>query len=262
MKQNLLSMQGRVALVTGAGQGVGRAVALHFAAHDARAVVVNDFYEERAEKTAEEVRAQGTEALPLAFDVTDYAQVADAFARVGKEYGQLHALVNNAGNAGPGGRAGFSDFWSEEPSDWERWLGTNLYGVFNCVRHGVPLMREHGTGRVVTVISDAGRQGEPGLEVYSAAKAGAAGFTRAVARSTGRFGITANAVSISATRTPFVADMLADEEAAKAQLKRYIIRRFGEPEDVANMVLFLSSHASSWVTGQTIPVNGGYSVAL
>ncbi|MGI6872010.1 SDR family NAD(P)-dependent oxidoreductase [Amycolatopsis sp. 3B14] len=262
MNQNVLSMRGRVALVTGAGQGVGRAVALHFAAHDARAVVINDFYEDRAEKVAEEVRGQGVEALPLAFDVTDYAQVADAFARVQKEYGELHALVNNAGNAGPAGQAGFSDFWSEEPADWDRWLGTNLYGVLNCVRHGVPLMREHGTGRVVTVISDAGRQGEPGLEVYSAAKAGAAGFTRAVARSTGRFGITANAVSIGATRTPFVEDILNDEAAAKAQLKRYVIRRFGEPEDIANMILFLSSNAASWVTGQTIPVNGGYSVTL
>jgi 3-oxoacyl-[acyl-carrier protein] reductase len=255
-------MAGRVALVTGAGQGVGRAAALHFAAHDAHAVVVNDFYPDRAEKTAEEVRGQGVEALPLAFDVSDYRQVADAFARVQQEYGELHTLVNNAGNAGPSGHAGFSDFWSEEPKDWERWLGTNLYGVLNCVRHGVPLMREHGRGRVVTVISDAGRQGEPGLEVYSAAKAGAAGFTRAIARSNGRFGITANAVSIGATRTPFVADMLDNEEAAKAQLKRYIIRRFGEPEDIANMILFLGSDAGSWVTGQTIPVNGGYSVAL
>ena len=262
MNQNLLSMAGRVALVTGAGQGVGRAAALHFAAHDAHAVVVNDFYPDRAEKTAEEVRGQGVEALPLAFDVSDYRQVADAFARVQQEYGELHTLVNNAGNAGPSGHAGFSDFWSEEPKDWERWLGTNLYGVLNCVRHGVPLMREHGRGRVVTVISDAGRQGEPGLEVYSAAKAGAAGFTRAIARSNGRFGITANAVSIGATRTPFVADMLDNEEAAKAQLKRYIIRRFGEPEDIANMILFLGSDAGSWVTGQTIPVNGGYSVAL
>jgi 2-hydroxycyclohexanecarboxyl-CoA dehydrogenase len=262
VNQNLLTMRGRVALVTGAGQGVGRAVALHFAAHDARAVVVNDFYEDRAEKVAEEVRRLGVEALPLSFDVSDYEQVAGAFARVNKEYGALHALVNNAGNAGPGGRAGFSDFWSEEPKDWERWLGTNLYGVFNCVRQGVPLMREHGTGRVVTVISDAGRQGEPGLEVYSAAKAGAAGFMRAVARSTGRFGITANAVSIGATRTPFVEDLLNNEEAAKAQLRRYIIRRFGEPEDIANMILFLSSNASPWVTGQTIPVNGGYSVTI
>ncbi|WP_211260632.1 SDR family NAD(P)-dependent oxidoreductase [Amycolatopsis jejuensis] len=262
MNENLLSMEGRVAVVTGAGQGVGRAVALHFATHGAHAVVVNDYYGDRAASVAEEVRAHGVEALPLAFDVTDHDQVAGAFARVQEEYGQLHVLVNNAGNAGPGGQAGFSDFWSEGPKDWDRWLGTNLYGVLNCVRHGVPLMREHGSGRVITVISDAGRQGEPGLEVYSAAKAGAAGFMRAVARSSGRYGITANAVSIGATRTPFVADLLDNAAAAKEQLKRYMIRRFGEPEDIANMILFLGSGASSWVTGQTIPVNGGYSVAL
>lgn len=262
MGRNIIDMTGRVVAVTGAGQGVGRQIALDAASAGATAVVVNDFVAERAEAVAEEVRAEGAQALALAFDVTDPAAVEAAFARVQAEFGELHALVNNAGNAGAGGSARFEDFWSEPVSSWDAWLGTNLFGVLNCVRFAVPLMRTHGEGRIVTIISDAGRAGEAGLEVYSAAKAGAAGFMRAVARSVGRYGITANNVAISATRTPFVESMLDNEAAVKEQLKRYIIRRFGTPEDVAGMVVFLCSSAGAWITAQTIPVNGGYAVAL
>ncbi|MGT2464104.1 SDR family NAD(P)-dependent oxidoreductase [Sinomonas atrocyanea] len=261
MGRTIIDMSDRVVLVTGAGQGVGRQIALDVAGNGARAVVVNDFVPERAEAVAEEVAKEGAAALALPFDVTAPDAVEAAFARVREEFGELHALVNNAGNAGAGGKARFEDFWSEPVEGWNAWLGTNLFGVMNCVRAGVPLMREHGQGRIVTVISDAARVGEAGLEVYSAAKAGAAGFMRAVARSAGRFGITANSVSISATRTPFVEAMLEDEAAAKEQLKRYIIRRFGTPEDIAGMVVFLSSTAGAWITGQTISVNGGYAVA-
>jgi 3-oxoacyl-[acyl-carrier protein] reductase len=119
-----------------------------------------------------------------------------------------------------------------------------------------------GGGRLITVISDAGRVGEPGLEAYSAAKAGAAGLTRALARSLGRFDITANNVAIAATRTPAVAAMTENEDLAKRVLRNYIVRRFGEPSDVAAMITFLASNASGWVTGQTYPVNGGFSVNL
>jgi 3-oxoacyl-[acyl-carrier protein] reductase len=112
------------------------------------------------------------------------------------------------------------------------------------------------------VISDAGRVGEPNLEIYSGAKAGAAGFTRAVAKDLGRAGITANCVALGATRTPAIERATSDPETVKRMLKVYQIKRIGEPEDAANMILFLSSDASSWITGQTIPVNGGYSFAM
>ena len=115
-----------------------------------------------------------------------------------------------------------------------------------------------GVGSVINVISDAGRVGEPKLEVYSGAKAGAAGFTRAIARSVGRFNVRANCVSISTTRTPTTAILTESPDVAKKVLTQYVIRRFGEPSDVANMVLFLASDAASWVTGQTYPVNGGF----
>jgi len=257
---DLLALDGRAALVTGAGRGVGRTIALRFAEHGARGVVINDVELERAEAVAAEVEALGVPALPIKADVSDFVDVTRMLAESAAKFGGIDILVNNAGNSGAGGTSEFDPpFWVQSVDLWGKWIGVNLHGVLNCTRAALPYMVEQQFGRVVTVISDAGRVGEAGLEVYSAAKAGAAGFMRSVARSVGRFNITANSVAIAATRTPFVESEL-QQEAAQAQLKRYIIRRFGEPEDAANMVLFLSSGASSWITGQTYPVNGGYSV--
>jgi NAD(P)-dependent dehydrogenase (short-subunit alcohol dehydrogenase family) len=260
---NILDLKGRVALVTGAGQGVGRAVALRFAENGAGAVVVNDFRLERAEAVAAEVEKLGVKAIAAQCDVTDFAAVTAMFERAGKEYGAVDILVNNAGNAGPDpSRVARKPFWEQEPRDWEPFLGTNLFGVLNCVRVAGPPMIARKYGKIVTVISDAGRVGEPHLEIYSGAKAGAAGFMRAVAKDLGRAGITANCVALGATNTPAIARATSDPEALKRMLKVYQIKRVGEPEDAANMILFLSSDASSWITGQTIPINGGYSFAM
>lgn len=259
--QDIVDLKGRIGFITGAGRGVGRQVALHLANHGAGGVVVNDFNLERAEGVAAEVEALGVPALAVQGDVSDFDGVGTLFDQARERFGKIDILVNNAGNAGPTGGPNLDPpFWTQQSSDWSKYLDVNLFGVLNCTRHALPGMVENGYGRIVTVISDAGRVGEPGLEIYSAAKAGAAGFMRGVARSVGRYQITANSVALAATRTPFVEESMADEEMAKAQLKRYIIRRFGEPEDAANMILFLSSDASSWITGQTFPVNGGYSV--
>jgi 3-oxoacyl-[acyl-carrier protein] reductase len=121
-------------------------------------------------------------------------------------------------------------------------------------------MMERRYGRITTVISDAGRVGEPHFVVYSGAKAGAAGFTRALAKAVGRAEVTANCVALSGIRTPGVAGLIS-EEAVSRMLKSYVLRRLGEPADAANMILFLSSDAANWITGQTYPVNGGYAVS-
>lgn len=258
----LLDIKGRVAVVTGAGQGVGRQVALYLAEHGASAVVVNDFHAERAESVAAEIEAAGARAMPIAFDVSDYDAVGAAFAKAKDAFGSAEILVNNAGNAGPtSGLADLVPFWESEPAEWRRWMATNLDGVLNCTRHAMPAMVTGGYGRIVTVISDAGRVGEPHLAVYSGAKAGAAGFMRAIAKAGGRFGITANCVALGGTRTPAVADLIPDAETEKRALSHYVIRRLGEPEDAAAMILYLCSDAASWITGQTYPVNGGYSFA-
>jgi 2-hydroxycyclohexanecarboxyl-CoA dehydrogenase len=260
---NILNLQGRVGLITGAGQGIGRQIALHFALNGAGGIVLNDVNADRAEAVAKEVRALGCRAVAIAADVTDRAAVNDMVRRGAQELGPIDILVNNAGNMGAAPeKVERAPFWEASTETWNAFLGVNLYGVINCTSAVLPGMIERKRGRLITIVSDAGRIGEPGLEIYSAAKAGAAGFMRAVARAMGRFMITANSVSIATTRTPGVADVTEDAERAKRMLSHYTIRRFGEPSDVANMVLFLASDASSWITGQTYPVNGGFSFAM
>jgi 2-hydroxycyclohexanecarboxyl-CoA dehydrogenase len=263
MGSNILDLSGRVGLVTGAGQGVGRAVALRFAENNAAGVVVNDFRLERAESVAAEVDKHGVKALPIQSDVTNFDSVSEMFETARAKFGKVDILVNNAGNAGADpSKVARKPFWEQVPKDWEPFLGTNLFGVLNCVRAAGPAMIANKYGKIVTVISDAGRVGEPNLEIYSGAKAGAAGFMRAVAKDLGRANVTANCVALGATRTPAIERGLSDPEGVKRMLKVYQIKRVGEPEDAANMILFLSSDASSWITGQTIPVNGGYSFAM
>lgn len=253
-------LSGRTALVTGAGRGIGRSVALALARAGA-AVAVNDVDLARAESVAAELGEAGAKAVGLVADVTDAAAVAQLVAAAGSALGPVDVLVNNAGNAGAGrGYEGARvPFWTSDPSTWQQWFAVNLFGVM-LVSHAVlPGMVQRGHGRILTVVSDAGRVGEPYLVPYSAAKAGAAGFTRALAREVGRHGITVNAVSLGTVRDP--ADPREhDPEADAAQLRRYVVRRFGTPDDVAGAALFLASDEASWVTGQTYPVNGGYSL--
>lgn len=259
---DILNLAGRIALITGAGQGVGRQTALHFAANGCATVIVNDFHGDRAGSVAAEVEAAGSRAIVVAGDITDYDALTGSLVAAAEQAGGLHIVVNNAGNAGPSDGVGaLPPFWETEPTDWDRWLGTNLYGVLNTCRIAVPLMIASGGGSIVNVISDAARVGEPSLVVYSAAKAGAAGFSRALAKAVGAHRIRVNSVSLASINTPGLQDLLSDEAAVKKMLKQYIVRRLGEPGDAANMILFLASDAASWITGQTYPVNGGYSTS-
>jgi 3-oxoacyl-[acyl-carrier protein] reductase len=260
-----LDLAGQIAFVTGAGQGAGREIALALARHNAGGVAVNDFVGERAAAVAAEIGALGVTAVAAPADVGDYASVRAAMTAVGQALGPITILVNNAGNAGPLASIRITgNFWESPPEEWERYFRTNLYGVMNCCHVALPGMVAQGKGRIVSIVSDAGRVGEARLAPYSAAKAGAAGLVRALARETGRHGITVNAISLSTLEPPLDAAAMAAfvaTDRARAQLSRYVLRRFGKPEDVANMALFLCSDAASWITGQTYPVNGGYSFA-
>jgi NAD(P)-dependent dehydrogenase (short-subunit alcohol dehydrogenase family) len=263
---DLLDLGGQVALVTGAGQNAGRAIALELARHNAGGVAVNDFVTERAEAVAEEIRAMGVPALAVPFDVTDLGAAKAADIEVKARLGPVTVLVNNAGMAGPGGSLRPAlNFWEEDPANWAHYLGTNLYGVYNCCFAFIPNMVEARKGRIVTIVSDSGRTGEPKLAVYASAKAGAQGFVRSIAKELGRYNVTANAVSLSSLMPDMPEDQLAEvmqSDNAKAQLSRYTIRRYGKSADVAALVTFLCSDAASWITGQTYPLNGGYAPSM
>jgi NAD(P)-dependent dehydrogenase (short-subunit alcohol dehydrogenase family) len=253
-----LDLGGRRALVTGAGQGVGAGIADLLARAGAR-VAVNDLVAERAEAQAAALRAEGGDATAAAFDVTDHAAVAAAVAALGG----VDILVNNAGNAGGDSWPGMCNFVDTEPGDWDRFLDVNLRGVMHCIHAVLPSMIVGGWGRVVTIVSDSSRTGEPKMAVYAAAKAGAAGLGRSVAKEVARHGITVNNVSLGTMRTPISEASWVDisDEQAAARLRGYAIRRPGLPEDAAGLVGYLVSPGASWITGQTIPLNGGYSVA-
>jgi 3-oxoacyl-[acyl-carrier protein] reductase len=161
---NILDLNGQNALITGAGQGVGRQVALHFAAHNAGIVYVNDFSADRAGAVVAEIAAAGGRAEAIACDVSDFAQMQQKIEPL-----DVQLLVNNAGNAGADpSKVGRGEFWEQVPEQWTPWLGVNLLGVLNASRLVLPKMIEQRRGSIVTIISDAGRVGEPRLEVYSA----------------------------------------------------------------------------------------------
>ena len=260
-----LGIKGRVAIVTGAGRGIGLEICQALAAEGAR-VAVNDFFPERAEEGAAAVQAAGGAAMGVAADVTDLAAVQAMVQAVIGEYGQVDILVNNAGipaitaqEAVPS-TGGF--FAGSDREQWDRTMGLITYGVMNCSRAVLESMTEHRWGRIVNIISDAGRVGEPRLVPYSMAKAGVIGFTKALAKEVGRHCITANCVSPATTETDATRAWI---QAQGEQIMRGYplakgLNRLGQPSDIANAVAFLASQRAEWITGQVLSVNGGYSM--
>ncbi len=255
-----LGLDGKRALITGAGQGVGEGIARMLGGEGAH-VLVNDRLAERAEHVASAIRAAGGRGEAVPFDVTDHEEVGAAV----RAAGPVDILVNNAGNAGSEGWSGSVSFVDTTPVEWARFIDVNLVGVMNGVHAVLPGMIQRRWGRIITIVSDAGRDGGAQMAAYGAAKAGAAGFGRGIAHEVARYGITVNNLSLGTMRTPLSEAFWSDPEQAERQrsiLADYLVRRPGEPDDAAWMVASLASPRAAWITGQTIPVNGGYSFAL
>jgi len=251
-EQPLFDLAGRIVVITGAGQGIGRAFAKAFAAAGATPVIAERNVE-KARAVEREIADAGGRALAVATDVADPASVEQLAAALGERFGQVHVLVNNA--------AIFSTLemrpFDQIPlTEWEQVLRVNVTGPFLCSRALLPLMRGHNGGRIINIASGAVTLGRPNYLHYIASKAALVGMTRAMARELGRDGITVNAILPGATATEIDRKTVTPEQKERI-VAMQCIPRPQVPDDLIGVVLFLASQASAFMTGQALTVDGG-----
>ena len=246
-----MTFEGRVALVTGAGRGIGKAIALAFAAEKAH-VVINDICSrDELEKVADDISVLEVQSMAIQADVSQSQQVEAMFGQIEKTFQKLDILVNNAGTI----RRGTIETVTEE--DWDQVISVNLKGTFNCCKAAVAIMKRQRMGKIINVSSIAGKMGDitsaPG---YGPSKAAIDALTKTLARQLAQYGINVNAVAPHAIETEMSAQW--SEEKRKSIIEAIPLKRLGTPEDVAQAVLFLASDKASFITGEILDVNGGF----
>ena len=261
-----LGLKGKTAIVTGGGSNIGRAIALTLAREGVN-VVIAELDEVQGKKVAAEAKAlkAGGETAVIKTDVTDLASVENLVRKTLDKFGKIDILINNVG------WDNLMFFVETTPDFWDKVINLNYKSVLNCVKAVLPHMIERKSGAIVSMGSDAGRMGDPREAVYGGTKGAIIAFTKAVARENGRFGIRLNVVCPGAT-IPDRAEDIGEQsmwkmgfdfftpEMKEKWSKSYALRRLGTPQEVANAVVFLTSDAASFITGQTLSVSGGYSM--
>jgi 3-oxoacyl-[acyl-carrier protein] reductase len=274
-----MKLDGKIALVTGGGSGIGRAISLAFARAGAR-VAVNDIQRAGIDETIKGMGEAGAHALAVEADVSDSAKVRDMFTAILKRYGTLDILVNNAGIAEVSGgaeterinrisEARFAEMASGGPirthwemtqklddAAWDTMLKVHLYGTFYCAREALKTMEARGSGRIINISSIAATLGLEAAPHYSAAKAGILGLTRSMAREVGARGITVNAIAPGFIDTPMTAPL--SPMMRQLWIMNTPLQKSGVPADIANAALYLASDEANFVTGQIISPNGGW----
>jgi len=246
-----MKLKGKVAIVTGAAQGIGRGIALALAKEGAK-VVVSDISDKIAD-VVREIESLGSEALAAKANVADSKETEGMAKAAIQKFGRIDILVNNAGIYP------FKPLVEMKAEDWDRVMGVNLKGVFNCTKAVLPKMIEQKSGNIINISSIAGAViGYLNLVHYCASKGGVLGFTRAAALELAQYGIRVNAIAPGATETP--GTKVVGEEALKQVAQTIPLRRIGQPEDIANLVIFLASDDSSYITGQLIVADGGLTI--
>lgn len=245
-----MRLKGKVALVTGAGRGIGRAIADRLAAEGA-AVVVSDIDLPQAERVAEELAARGDQALAVRANVSDLSEVQAMFTQALGRFGRLDILVNNAGIIRRGSLEDHPD------ADWELVLAVNLKGTYYCSREAARVMKQRGYGRIVNISSVAGKVGDiTSAPSYGPSKGAVNTLTKSLARELAPHGITVNAVAPHAIETEMSAEW--SDEKRRSVLAQIPVGRLGKPEEVAAAVAFLASDEAGFITGEVLDLNGGY----
>jgi len=247
-----LGLRNKIALVTGAGSGIGRAIALSLAGEGV-SLVATDVHQETAVATAAAAMACGVDALGLLLDVTNYGQAQAVVQQAVQRFGRVDILVNCAG----AWRVNL--FVDSQPEDWTFEVNTCFMGVVHCTRAVLDVMIAQQHGTIINIASDAGRVGEVRQAVYSGAKAAVIAFSKAVAKEVGRYNIRINCVCPGFTKTPATTERLTPDVEARI-VRLYPLGRLGLPADVAQAVTFLASEGASYITGQTLSVSGGYTM--
>lgn len=249
------SLEGRAAVVTGASRGIGRAIALRLAAAGA-SVVVSSRKLAGVQAVADEIRAAGGEALAVQCHVGQPDEVAALVARTVEAFGRLDAAINNAAT-----NPHFGPLLTADEGQWQKILDTNLLGMVRLCRAVAPQMEKQGGGKIVNLASVAGLRPAPGMGVYGVSKAGVIMLTQVLALELGQANVQVNAIAPGVIKTRFSQLLWQTPQIAEPTLARLPLGRFGEPEDVAGLALYLASPASDYVTGAVFVVDGGMGVA-
>jgi NAD(P)-dependent dehydrogenase (short-subunit alcohol dehydrogenase family) len=247
-----LGLDGKVALVTGGARDIGREITLALAREGAAVAVNYARSKAEAESLVDEIRAAGGRAAAYGCDVADYPGVAAMVDAVARDLGGLHVLVNNAGQLEQ------KLFLDTRPEEWTRQIDVCFYGVLNCCHVAGRKMVDQKFGRIISIVGDSARVGQPRLAISAGVRGGVLSLTRTLAKELGRGLVTVNALALGWIKTSHVDPGWLDANRDKI-LSMYAIRRLGIPTDVAPLVAFLASEHAGWITGQTISVSGGYS---
>ncbi|MGD9365764.1 MAG: SDR family NAD(P)-dependent oxidoreductase [Desulfobacteraceae bacterium] len=244
-------LENKNAIVSGGSQGIGAAIALALGRQGANVCLLYRKHEETAQNLAEEIRKLGAKAMAVKCDIASFADAKMVVDTTVEQFGGVDILVNNAGMNWDGVS------WKMSEEQWDRVIEVNLKGYFNFTRHVAPLLKEQKSGKIINVTSINGLRGKFGQSNYSASKAGIIGYTKAIAKELGAFGVNVNAVAPGLIETPMLKESEARDKIIDMAMGEIVLKRVGTPEDVANVVVFLASDLSRHITGEVIKVDGG-----
>ena len=247
-----MKLEGKVALVTGSSRGVGKAVALGFAANGADVIINYTSNQNAADNVVSEIQSMGRSAVAVKADVAVKTDVERLVNTAAEKYGKLDVLVNNAGFTRPAMMVKMSE------DQWDQVVDIHLKGAFMCSQAAGRLMKEQNSGKIINVTSVAGIVGTVGQINYSAAKGGIISMTKSIAREMARYHVCANVISLGIVATDMTEKIRTDEKLKEIYMNRILLKRFAEPEDISPAFVFFASDDSSYITGQLVCVDGGY----